>query len=185
MDSNQLRTGHKILMDGIPYEVLNYALRQQPRLATKINVELRNMLSGAKSEKTFTSGENCTLTETETRQAQFLYSTGDEYSFMDNESFEQFEFNEKILGKKTRFLMEDMKVNIVYWNGQALDVILPATVTLTVTETPPGVRGDTATGGLKPATLETGLVVKVPLFINEGEKLVINTESGEYKERAK
>lgn len=185
MDANKLRAGHKIILDGAPCEVVDYTLRQQPRLAAKMITKLKNLLTGANIEKTFTSGENVKEADVEYRKAEFLYSGGDSYSFMDNESYEQFDFGEDILGQKTKYLLEGMEISIAYWEGTPLSIQLPVTVEMTVEQTEPGVKGDTVSGGTKPATTETGLVVKVPLFISEGEKIVVNTETGEYKERAK
>ncbi len=185
MDSNQLRTGMKVMYNGEPHEVVDYQLRQQPRLAAKMITKMKNLVSGGTVEKTFTSGEDVPKADIETRRAQFLYASGDTYSFMDDESFEQFDFDSDILGNKTKYLVDGMEVYIMFWGDKALSIQLPPTVVLEVTETEPGVRGDTATGGTKPATLQTGLVTKIPLFVDIGEKIVVSTETGEYRERAK
>jgi elongation factor P len=185
MDVNQLRTGNKVIVAGEPYEVVDYTLRQQPRLAAKMITKMRNLLTGNTLEKTFTSGENIEVADIENRKAQFLYATGTDYSFMDSESFEQFDFEESALGGKEKYLLEGMEVFVMFWEGKAISIQLSPTVVLEVAQTEPGVKGDTAQGGSKPATLETGLVVKVPLFITEGERVVVNTDTGEYRERAK
>ncbi|MEI7511169.1 MAG: elongation factor P [Candidatus Peregrinibacteria bacterium] len=185
MDSNQLRTGHKVMVNGEPHEVVDYTLRQQPRLAAKMITKMRNLLTGNTVEKTFTSGEDVPTADIEVRKASFLYSSGDEYSFMDDLNFEQFEFGNSILGGKAKFLKDGMEVFIMFWEGRPISIQLAPTVVLEVSETEPGVRGDTATGGTKTATLETGISVRVPLFVNIGDRIVVNTETGEYKERAK
>lgn len=185
MDANKLRAGHKILLDDAPFEVIEYTLRQQPRLATKMITKLKNLLTGATVEKTFTSGENLKEAEVDYKRAEFLYEAGGSYSFMDNESYEQFDFSTDILGEKTKYLMEGMEISIAFWEDTPLSIQLPGTVEMEITETEPGVRGDTVSGGTKPATTETGLVIKVPLFITAGERVIVNTETGEYKERAK
>jgi elongation factor P len=185
MDSNKLRAGHKILIDNQPYIVVQYILRQQPRLAAKVITKLKNLLTGTTMEKTFTSGDNIEEADITTIKAQYLYNDGETYYFMDNTSFEQFEFSGEKLGHSTNFLIDNMEVSIMKFNDMPINVELPPTITVTITHAEPGVKGDTATGGTKPATIETGVTVLVPLFINTGDKIVINTESGEYRERAK
>lgn len=185
MDVNQLRNGHKVIVNGEPYEVVDYTLRQQPRLAAKMITKMRNLLTGNTLEKTFTSGEDLPVADIETRKAQFLYEAGGNYSFMDGESFEQFDFEASLLGGKEKYLIEGVEVFIMFWEGRPISIQLPPVVTLAVAQTDPGVKGDTATGGSKPATLETGLVVRVPLFVNEEDRIVVNTETGDYRERAK
>jgi elongation factor P len=142
------------------------------------------MADGAVVEKTFNAEEKLPKAHIERREMEYLYSGDDGYTFMDTENFEQSEINKTALGGATNFLKENMKVNVMLYQGKVLGVDLPNVVELTVTETDPGIRGDTATGGSKPATLDTGYVVKVPLFINVGDVLRIDTRTGEYVERA-
>ncbi len=185
MDSNQLRSGHKVMVNGEPHEVVEYTLRQQPRLAAKMITKMRNLLTGNTVEKTFTSGEDVPVADIEVKKAQFLYKSGDEYSFMDDVSFEQFEFGNSIIGEKSKFLIEGMEVFIMFWEERPISIQLPPVVALKIIETEPGVRGDTATGGTKPAITETGLSLRVPLFVNIDDRIVVNTDTGEYRERAK
>lgn len=185
MDSNQLRTGMKVMYNEEPHEVLESQLRQQPRSVAKMVTKMKNLLSGGIIEKTFTSGEDIPRADIETRKSQFLYAAADTYSFMDDETFEQFDFDDEILGDKIKFLVDGMEVFIMFWGEKPLSIQLPPTVILEVTHTEPGVKGDTATGGTKPATLQTGLVTRIPLFVDIGEKVVVSTETGEYRERAK
>ena len=186
MDAAKLRNGTKILMDSQPYNVLSYTLRPQSRGAAKMITKLRNLLTGAVIEKTFASTETMHEADISRSRAQYLYNDGSNYVFMDNDTYEQFEFTGEKLGKEiTNFMKDDMEVLIMKFNDNPINVELPPTVILEVVHTEPGVRGDTATGGTKPAELETGVMVTVPLFINIGEKLVINTQTGDYKERAK
>ncbi len=115
---------------------------------------------------------------------QYLYASGDEHVFMDNDSYEQIELNASQIEYELKFLKENMEVHIIQYQGETLGVELPATVELEVTDTEPGIKGDTASGGSKPATMETGLVVQVPFFVNTGDKLIINTSEGDYVSRA-
>lgn len=185
MDTNKLRPGHKVIIDGDPYVVLTFQLRQQPRLATKIITKLRNLLTGGVIERTFTGGDNIPDADITMTDAKYLYSDGESFYFMDNETFEQFEFSKEKIGDYADFLKEDTDVYIMRFNGEPINVDLPPTMALEVTATEPGVKGDTATGGTKPATLETGVTVNVPLFIEIGEMIIVNTQTREYKERAK
>jgi elongation factor P len=185
MDASKLRPGHKVLIDGDPYIVSTYQLRQQPRLATKVITKLKNLINGSVIERTFTGGDNVEEADITSKPAKYLYNDGESYHFMDNESFEQFEFNKDKLGDTTEFLKEDTDVYIMRFNDDPVNVDLPPTLVLEVTQTEPGVKGDTATGGSKPATLETGVTVQVPLFIEIGDKIVVNTATKEYRERAK
>lgn len=185
MESQKLRTGHYIEIDSQPYVVVNYQHVVQSRGGAKANIKMRNLLTGSNIEKTWNSGENIPEADITKSQAQFLYSNGTTYTFMDNETYEQFEFEEEKLDDTAKYLTEGLDVYVMNWNGNAINIELPTVVELKVIETEPGVRGDTASGGTKPATLETGLVVQVPFFVNAEDVLVINTQTGEYKERAK
>jgi len=184
MDAGKLRTGNKILLEKQPFVVLNYTLRPQSRGSAKMITKLKNLITGATIEKTFPSGENLPEADIVIARAQYLYNDGSNYIFMDNETFEQFEFSQEKLDNTTNYLKDGMDVSIMKFNGNPINVELPPTITLQVVETDPGVKGDTATGGNKPAKLETGVTVNVPLFINVGDNIVLNTITGEYKERA-
>ncbi len=184
MDSQKLRTGSRIIVDGDPYVVMDYAFKQAPRAVGKMVVKIKNLLTGGMHEKTYNSGENVPDADISISGAQFLYANGNTYTFMDMESYEQFEFDRKKLGDTALYLTEGAEVKVMNWNGSPINIEPPATVKLKVMETEPGVRGDTASGGSKPAKFETGLVVQVPFFINVDDLIVINTFSGEYKERA-
>lgn len=185
MDANKLRTGHNILLNDQPHVVMNYTLRPQSRGSAKMITKLKNLLSGAVIEKTFMSGENLGEADIAKSRSQYLYNDGASFVFMDNETFEQFDFTKEKIGDLEKFLKDGMDVSIMKFNDQPINIELPPTITLSVKETEPGVRGDTASGGSKPATLETGVVVQVPFFINPGDEVVVNTLTGEYKERAK
>ncbi|EDL62688.1 elongation factor P [Bacillus sp. SG-1] len=135
-------------------------------------------------EKTFRAGEKVAKAQIDNRRMQYLYANGDMHVFMDTDSYEQIELNSAQIEYELKFLKENMEVQIMMYHGETLGVELPNSVQLTVTETEPGIKGDTASGGSKPATVETGLVVNVPFFVNEGDVLVINTTDGSYVSRA-
>lgn len=149
-----------------------------------VRAKIKNLETGAVVERTWNAGEKVQEGRVDRRQMQYLYETDGMYCFMDNESYEQIELNKEALGTAINFLKEEMTVSVMLFKGKVIGIDLPAAVELRVVETDPGVRGDTATGGSKPATLETGYVVKVPLFINEGEVLTIDTRTGQYTGRA-
>src|SRR5690554_5766626 len=151
--------------------------------AAFVRTKLRNLKNGNIQEKTFRAGEKVPRAHVETRQMQYLYESGGEYTFMDNETYEQVSLPRERLEREVKFLKENMNVNLVIYKGETIGIQLPNTVELEVVETEPGIKGDTATGGSKPAKLETGLVVQVPFFINVGDVLRIDTRTGEYLER--
>ncbi|MBI5414484.1 elongation factor P [Candidatus Peregrinibacteria bacterium] len=184
MDSQKIRAGAKILISDDPYVVMSYVHSHMSQSVGKMVVRARNLLTGNVLEKTFFSGENVPEADITMNSAQFLYGHGDEYSFMDNQTYEQFTFDKKKLGDVVDFLTEGLEVKVMNWNGNPINIAPPSVVNLKVVETEPGVRGDTASGGSKPAKLETGMVVQVPFFINTDDVLEINTESRSYKSRA-
>ncbi len=152
--------------------------------AAFVRAKLKNARTGAVVERTFNAGEKVPKAHVDRREMQYLYASDDQYNFMDNETYEQIALTQAQLGDATKFLKENMSIGIMFFQGSIIGVDVPNSVELTVVETDPGIRGDTATGGTKPAKLETGYVVKVPLFINIGDVLRIDTRSGDYIERA-
>ena len=146
--------------------------------------KLRNLKTGQVLENTFKSGETVELTDVERKKAQFLYESTGEYFFMDNENYDQFQLTEENIGDNKKFLIDGTECYVMYIEGTPVSIQLPPKMDLKVVETTPGVKGDTATGGTKDCVLETGAVVKTPLFIKEGELIKINTETGEYISRA-
>lgn len=146
--------------------------------------KLRNLRTGAVQEKTFRAGEKVAKAQIDNRKMQYLYANGDQHVFMDNESYDQIELPASAIEYELKFLKENMEVHIMMFQGETLGIETPNTVELEVTETEPGIKGDTASGGTKPATLETGLIVQVPFFVNEGDRLIINTSEGSYVSRA-
>mgnify|MGYP001182561052 FL=1 len=182
---SDLHKGIAIELDGKPYEVLEYTRQKMQQRAPVIRLKLRGIKDSKVFERAFQSYTNeFTLADVESITAQYLYNDGLFYTFMDLETYDQYQLSGDQLGTALDYLVEEATVDIISYNGQAINVKLPSSVALTVTDTPPGVKGDTAQGGTKPAILETGVKTQVPLFINIGESIKIDTRSGEYLERA-
>ena len=181
---NDFKTGLTIEVDGDIWRVMDFQHVKPGKGAAFVRSKLRNLRSGNVNEKTFRAGEKVGKAQIDNRRMQYLYANGDDHVFMDNESYEQIELSAKQIEEELKYLKENMEVHIMKYREEVLGVELPVTVTLEVAETEPGIKGDTASGGSKPAKLETGLVVQVPFFVNTGDKLIINTEEGEYVSRA-
>lgn len=184
ISTSDFRTGLTIELDGDPWQIMDFQHVKPGKGAAFVRSKLRNLRNGNIQERTFRAGEKVERAHVETRQMQYLYNSGDEYTFMDNETYEQVTLPATSIEREILFLKENMNVNMVIVKGETLGVELPNTVELEVVETEPGIKGDTASGGSKPATLETGLTVQVPFFINVGDKLVIDTRKEEYVSRA-
>ncbi len=181
---NDFRTGLTIVVDGQLYRVLDFQHVKPGKGAAFVRSKLRNLRNGSVNEKTFRAGEKVEKAMIENRKMQYLYAQGDEHVFMDLESYEQIELASVQIEDELKYLLENMEVHIQSYQGEMLGIELPNTVVLTVAETEPGIKGDTASGGSKPAKMETGLMVNVPFFVNEGDKLIINTTDGSYVSRA-
>jgi elongation factor P len=181
---NEFRTGLTIEFEGDIWRVLDFQHVKPGKGAAFVRSKLRNLRTGNINEKTFRAGEKVTRAQIDNKRMQYLYANGDDHVFMDNNSYEQIELAGSQIQDELKFLKENMEVHIIQFKDEILGVELPVTVELEVTETEPGIKGDTASGGSKPATLETGLVVQVPFFVNVGDKLIINTEESEYVSRA-
>ncbi len=179
-----LRTGTKVEMDGGLWEVVDYQHQKIGRGGAKMVAKFRNLETGAIVERSFNATEKLQDIFIEYREMSFLYSDGDQYTFMDLESYEQPSLSRAQIGDGARFLKENISVTVDYYQGRPLKVTLPNIVELTITRTDPGVRGDTVSGGSKPAELESGATVNVPLFIEEGETIRVDTRSGDYLGRA-
>ena len=182
--SNALRAGTKIELDGTPYLVIEYQHHKPGKGGAMVRTKLRNLRSGALIDRTFRPDEKLVPAPLEERSAQFLYRQGNEYTFMDLESYEQFGVTAKQLGEAGVFLKEEMEVAILFYHEEVIGVDLPIAVELTVVETEPGVRGDTVSGGSKPAKLETGALIHVPLFVDVGTRVRVDTRTGTYMGRA-
>ena len=183
--TNEFKRGLKVMLDGDPSSIIENELVKPGKGQAFNRVKLRNLKTGKVIERTFKSGESIEAADVLDTEMQYLYTDGELWYFMDPESFEQVGADEKALGDAKQWLKEQDVCTITLWEGVPISVTPPNHVVLEVTETDPGIRGDTATGGSKPATLETGAVVQVPLFVDVGDQLKVDTRSGEYIGRAK
>jgi elongation factor P len=180
-----IRTGTVVKVQGQPYLVVwNQFNRKQMRKPV-MRTKLKNLIDGSALDKTFLAGESFEFADIERKKCQYLYKDGQGANFMDSESYEQFTLPVEDLEESLKFLKDDTEVFVTFYEGNPIGIQPPIKVALEVKSTVPGVKGDTAQGGTKPATLETGATVNVPLFITEGERIIINTETGEYDSRAK
>lgn len=184
ISTNEFKTNVTITIDGDAWQVVEFQHVKPGKGAAFVRAKMRNLCTGAVVENTFNAGVRFPKAHIDRREMQFLYETDGQYTFMDNETFDQIEVSKETLGNALNFLQENMDVKIMFYGDRILGVDLPNTVVLTVVETEPGIRGDTATGGSKNAKMNTGYVVKVPLFIEEGEALAIDTRTGDYISRA-
>ena len=179
-----LRRGIAIELDGQPYQVLEYTRVKMQQRAPVIRLKLRNLRDGKVIERAFQSYTNVfALADVQYRPVQYLYTDGQLYYFMDTEEFEQHSLAKEQLEDNVFYLKEGMELELLFYEGTPLNVVLPITVELKVMQTPPGIKGDTAQGGTKPATLETGLTVQVPLFVSSGDVIKVDTRTGQYVER--
>lgn len=183
--TSQFKNGLKILIDGDPYNIVENQEVKPGKGQAFNRVKMRNLKTGRVLERTFKSNEKVESADVMDTEMQYLYTDGEFYHFMDPVSFEQFEASETAVGEAKNWLKEEDICMVTLWNGVPLTIDPPNFVELTITETDPGVRGDTSGGGSKPATLETGAVVNVPLFVPEGEVIKVDTRSGEYVSRVK
>jgi len=181
----EFRNGAKIELDGEPFIIIEFQHVKPGKGAAFVRTKIKSLTSGRVIDKTFRSGEKVETPNLEEKKMQYLYNDGNEYHFMDTESYEQTSLTAGQLGDGKDWLKENMEIEVLYHNGQPIGVEVPMFVELQIVQTDPGIKGDTASGGNKPATLETGAVVKVPLYMEEGEVIKIDTRTGEYIERVK
>lgn len=184
ISSNDFRTGTTIELDGQIFRVIEFMHVKPGKGAAFVRTKLKNVKTGGVKEQTFRAGEKVQTARIDTREMQYLYNDGDLYTFMDTETFEQIQISREQLDYELNFLKENMNCYIVMHAGETIGIDLPNTVELEVTETEPGIKGDTAQGGSKSATVETGYSLSVPLFVNEGDRLLIDTRTGAYISRA-
>ena len=179
-----LRRGITIELDGAPYRVEEYYQQKMQQRAPTYHIKLRHLITGQMSDKSFSGyGIKLTRAPVENRAVQFLYQEDGIYHFMDTTTFDQYEVAKEALGDAVSYLTEQVELELVFWREAPVIAELPTTVSLEVTETPPGYKGDTASGSGKPATVETGLKLTVPMFINTGDRIRVDTRSGTYVER--
>lgn len=183
--TNEFRSGLKIIIDGDPCTMLENHVVKPGKGQAFNRIKYRNLKTGRVIERTFKSGDTVEAADVLETELQFLYSDGQAWHFMEPDSYEQHAAGAEVLGEAAQWLKEQDMCMATFWNRELLSVTPPNFVALKVSETEPGVRGDTASGATKPATLETGAVVKVPLFVDVGDTIKVDTRSGEYVARAK
>ena len=183
ISTGELKKGVAIELDGELWQILDYHHIKMGRGSAQVRIKLRNVKRGQTVERTFQAGEKWPRAFLDRRPVQFLYSDGNDFHFMDTESYEQITLTGEALGDVTQYLTDGMMVDRTSYEGETIGVELPVSVDLTVTSTEPGFAGDTAQGARKPATVSTGLVVQVPLFVQEGDTIRVDTRTGEYQTR--
>lgn len=183
--TNQFRGGLKIMLDRDPCTIVENEFVKPGKGQAFNRVKMRNLITGRVLEKTFKSGETVEAADVMERELSYLYSDGEYWHFMDNETYEQVQADAKAMGDTVKWIKEQDNCVVTLWNGAPIAIEAPNFVVLRITETDPGLKGDTSGGGGKPATLETGAVVRVPLFVQIGEKINVDTRKGEYVSRAK
>jgi len=184
VSTNQFKSGMAIEIDGEPYTIVESQHVKPGKGGAFVRTKVRSLKTGNVLDKTFRAGEKFTRMDTRSRTLQYLYSTETEVVLMDTESYEQLSVSPGMAGEALKWVVENMEVQVFYLDGAPIEVEAPTTVELTITHTEPGLRGDTAQGGSKPATLETGVSIQVPLFIEQGERIKVDTRTGEYLSRA-
>ncbi len=180
---NDFRTGVTVEVEGEVWQVMEFQHVKPGKGAAFVRAKLKNMRTGGTVERTFRGGEKIPRARLDKREMQYLYNDGEDYVFMDTETFDQLSLGKEQLGDGVNYLKEQMMIEILQWQGEILGIELPNFVELEVVETEPGIRGDTASGATKQAVLETGATVQVPLFVDVGDTLRIDTRTGEYMER--
>jgi elongation factor P len=183
IDSGELRKGLTIELDGKLYQVVDYQHIKVGRGSAQVRLKLRDIRSGHNIERSFQASEKFARARLDSRAMQYLYKDGDAHYFMDQETFEQMPIDTGQLGDTLNYLKEGMSLEVTSYKGELVGVELPVAVELEVAETGPGFKGDTATAGNKPAKLETGITIQVPMFINNGDIIKVDTRTGEYLER--
>jgi elongation factor P len=184
ISTGDLRKGIAIELDGVLYNIVDWEHIKMGRGSAQIRMKLKDLRKGHTVEKTFQAGEKFARARVDRHSMQFLYSDGDFFHFMNTETYEQMQLSPDQVGDAASYLTENGAADVLTYGDEPIGVELPTSVTLSITRTDPGFKGDTATGGTKPATLETGRVVNVPLFLNEGDKINVDTRTGEYLGRA-
>jgi elongation factor P len=183
-ETSDIRKGLRFEMDGDPFVVVEFQFVKPGKGTAFTRTKIRNMITGAVLDRTYKSGEKLKPADTEDREMQYLYNDGD-FHFMDNNNYEQVSLDSNAVGDAANYLTENMLIEVSFFKGRSIGISLPNFVVLEVTETAPGEKGNTVTGASKPAVVSTGYSVNVPLFVNEGDQLRIDTRTGEYSERVK
>jgi len=181
--TSQFRNGLKIELDGEPFVIVYFQHVKPGKGGAFVRTKVKNLKTGRVLDRRFRAGEKVEAADIDDRKMQFLYRDGDQLVFMDSDSYDQIPFSSDQVGDAKKYLIENLDVDVLFWRGQPINIELPAFIQATVAECEPGMKGDTASGATKPATLETGAVVQVPLFVKEGERIRVDTRTGEYVER--
>lgn len=182
--TSDFKRGLRIMYEGQPHQIVEFQHHKPGKGSAIVRTKLRNLITGNMLDPTFRSGDKVERPDLEDRDVQFLYSSDDVFHFMDPSNFEQYEIGRDVIGDSANFLVEGISCSVLFYSGKPINIDLPNHVVLEVVECDPAVRGDTVQGATKPAKLQTGHTAQVPLFINEGEKLKIDTRTGDYIERA-
>lgn len=183
--AGDLRKGIKLEIDGDPYLIVDFQFTKPGKGQALYRCRLKNMITGAQFDRTYRSGEKFNSADIEEQQMQYLYTDGDTFHFMNMSSFEQVEMSATSVAEASNFLLENLIVDVLLFQGRPIGLTLPNFVDLQIVKSDPGIKGDTASGSTKPATLSTGHVIQVPLFMEEGESVRIDTRTGQYVERVK
>lgn len=179
-----IKVGKKVVIEGEPFVVLSAQHSQMGRGGAVLKTKLKNLISGNTLNKTFQGADKIEPAEMATQKAQYLYKEDQSHHFMNNETYEQFELSAEVIEENSKYLIEGTDIDILYFNDKAINIELPIKMTFEVVEAPPAIKGNTADGGTKQVKIETGISVNVPLFIKAGDKIKVNTQTGEYSERA-
>lgn len=182
---SELKKGLKIEIDGIPYRITEYQHVKPGKGAAFVRAKIKSFLDGKVIEKTFHAGDKCDEPNLQEKSMQYLYHDGDNFQFMDTTTYEQIALSDDQVGDVSKWMIDGMGVQILFHNNKAISVDVPQVVELKIVETAPNFKGDTSSGGKKPATLESGAVVQIPFHVLEGETIRVNTETGEYVEKVK
>ena len=183
LDTSDFKNGLKIDLDGSPYVIIYFQHVKPGKGGAFVRTKIKNLLNGKTVDKTFRAGEKVGEPDIEEKTMQYLYQDGEDRIFMDNRDFDQIPITDDVIGDSARFLLENAEVDVLFWKGKPVNIELPSFVEIIIRQSDPGVKGDTSSGATKPATLETGAVIQVPLFLKEGEKVRVDTRTGEYCER--
>ncbi len=184
IEVNDIKTGMTLIIEGGIYQIVDFLHVKPGKGSAFMKTKLKNLRTGGTIERTFNTNVKFEKANIEKSNVQYLYNTGDTYNFMNMETYEQLELSADQLGNDKNFLIENMNVLVSFFQGELLGVILPDKIEMTVTETEPAVKGNTTNNATKDATVETGLKVRVPLFIEQGEKIIVSTADGKYVSRA-
>jgi elongation factor P len=178
LDTSDLKNGLKIELDGQPFTITYFQHVKPGKGGAFVRTKVKNLLNGKSVEKTFRAGEKLKEADIEERKMQYLYNDGESCIFMDTASYDQIPIDDATIGDAGKFLLENTEVEVLFWRGSPVNIELPSFVEVLITQSDPGLKGDTSSGATKPATVETGAVIQVPLFIKEGEKVRVDTRTG-------